>query len=88
MSPLWGFKTFGCPVFYKHVAPLGLKAAMHLSPLLTFPLSRLLTHYGLLLGDVGPRSTRDGDCRSFASVHDKGTSPGDWDVSGITRSAD
>ena len=25
MSPLWGFKTFGFPVCYKHVAPLGLK---------------------------------------------------------------
>ena len=25
MSPLWGFKTFGYPVRYKHVAPLGLK---------------------------------------------------------------
>ena len=25
MSPLWGFKTFGYPVCYKHVAPLGLK---------------------------------------------------------------
>ena len=25
MSPLWGFKTFGFPVRYKHVAPLGLK---------------------------------------------------------------
>ena len=24
MSPLWGFKTFGFPVCYKHVAPLGL----------------------------------------------------------------
>ena len=25
MSPRWGFKTFGFPVCYKHVAPLGLK---------------------------------------------------------------
>ena len=25
MSPLWGFKTFGFPACYKHVAPLGLK---------------------------------------------------------------
>ena len=25
MSPLWGFKTFGFPVRYKHIAPLGLK---------------------------------------------------------------
>ena len=25
MSPLWGFKTFGFPARYKHVAPLGLK---------------------------------------------------------------
>ena len=25
MSPRWGFKTFGHPVCYKHVAPLGLK---------------------------------------------------------------
>ena len=25
MSPRWGFKTFGFPVRYKHVAPLGLK---------------------------------------------------------------
>ena len=25
MSPLWGFKTFGHPVCYKHVAPLGIK---------------------------------------------------------------
>ena len=88
MSPLWGFKTFGCPVFYKHVAPLGLKAAMHLSPLLTFPLSRLLTHYGLLLGDVGPRSTGDGDRSWLLGDEDKGTSPGDGDVSGIARSAD
>ena len=24
MSPRWGFKTFGYPVVYKHVAPLGL----------------------------------------------------------------
>ena len=26
MSPLWGFKMFVCRMFYKHVAPLGLKA--------------------------------------------------------------
>ena len=25
MSLLWGFKTFGFPACYKHVAPLGLK---------------------------------------------------------------
>ena len=25
MSPRWGFKTFGFPACYKHVAPLGLK---------------------------------------------------------------
>ena len=25
MSPRWGFKTFGHPVCYKHVAPLGIK---------------------------------------------------------------
>ena len=25
MSPRWGFKTFGYPVRYKHVAPLGIK---------------------------------------------------------------
>ena len=25
MPPRWGFKTFGNPVCYKHVAPLGLK---------------------------------------------------------------
>ena len=25
MSPLWGFGLFVCPVFYKHVAPLGLR---------------------------------------------------------------
>ena len=25
ISPRWGFKTFGNPVCYKHVAPLGLK---------------------------------------------------------------
>ena len=27
MSPRWGFKTFGHPVCYKHVAPLGLKTS-------------------------------------------------------------
>ena len=27
MSPLWGFKTFGCPVLYKHAAPLGLNTS-------------------------------------------------------------
>ena len=26
MSPLWGLMIFACRVFYKHVAPLGLKA--------------------------------------------------------------
>ena len=29
MSPLWGFKIFFYPMFYKHAAPLGLNAAMH-----------------------------------------------------------
>ena len=34
MSPRWGFKTFGYPVCYKHVAPLGLKTGnMSPSPL-------------------------------------------------------
>ena len=28
MSPLWGFKTFGLSVFYKHVAPLGLNTPL------------------------------------------------------------
>ena len=40
MSPLWGFKTFGFPTCYKHVAPLGLKTGsialhpsiIHMSP--------------------------------------------------------
>ena len=37
MSPLWGFKTFGHPVYYKHAAPLGLKKLtqtfiMHIVP--------------------------------------------------------
>ena len=27
MSPLWGFKTFGYPVVYKHAAPLGLNTS-------------------------------------------------------------
>ena len=27
MSPLWGFKTFVCPVLYKHAAPLGLNTS-------------------------------------------------------------
>ena len=31
-SPLWGFKTFGCPVFYKHVAPLGLNTCDPVAP--------------------------------------------------------
>ena len=26
MSRLWGFVGYGYPVFYKHIAPLGLKA--------------------------------------------------------------
>ena len=29
MSPLWGFGYLVYAVFYKHAAPLGLKAAMH-----------------------------------------------------------
>ena len=86
MPPLWGFKTFGCPVFYKHAAPLGLNAATHLSPLLTFPLSCFLTHHALR--DVVPTGAGDGDCCSVAGDEDKGTSPGDGDVSGIARSAD
>ena len=103
MPPLWGFKTFGCPVFYKHAAPLGLlcigcsvfykhaaplglNAAMHLSPLLTFPLSCFLTHHALR--DVVPTGAGDGDCPCVAGDEDKGTSPGDGDVSGIARSAD
>ena len=35
MSPLWGFKTFGFPACYKHVAPLGLKTG-NTRPLYTF----------------------------------------------------
>ena len=27
MSPLWGFKTFGYPLVYKHAAPLGLNTS-------------------------------------------------------------
>ena len=27
MSPRWGFRILGCPVFYKHVAPLGLNTS-------------------------------------------------------------
>ena len=56
MPPLWGFKTFGHSVFYKHVAPLGLKGyfvippvykhaaplGLKTSPLLTFSLSHFL----------------------------------------------
>ena len=36
MSPRWGFKTFGCPVLYKHAAPLGLNAPMNLFHLPAF----------------------------------------------------
>ena len=36
MSPLWGFRILGCPVLYKHVAPLGLNAPMNLFHLPAF----------------------------------------------------
>ena len=38
MSPLWGYGLFVCPVFYKHVAPLGLKPSPPRS--LVFPFSQ------------------------------------------------
>ena len=39
MPPLWGFGYLVCRVFYKHAAPLGLKAE-----------SNLLVTLGLCLG--------------------------------------
>ena len=35
MSPRCGFKTFGFPVRYKHVAPLGIKTGISSHPLYT-----------------------------------------------------
>ena len=32
MSPRWGFRIFVCPVFYKHVAPLGLNEPTNFKP--------------------------------------------------------
>ena len=36
MSPRWGFRILGCPVLYKHAAPLGLNAPMNLFHLPAF----------------------------------------------------
>ena len=49
MSPLWGFRVFGDTMFYKHIAPLGLrwfigslKCWVSLSLYPTYSLSRFL----------------------------------------------